>query len=415
MQIRAIEGLILKHLDPFDADLYLRLFIETMPSDEIDASLLGLLKEKLRDDWIDICKDHHRAILLDSEFAKSYINLINDFVKEGLLTHQDRADLMISPFEEQYKIQNEHAPSLNTLMNIAIAGARLIGYPTADEQDYPLSRIAPLSAKALAQNRAGFLKREMIITQMSVLYFLLHKFCTVEQREILFEVIAYRANTTAEEQRAERGLLSFLIHSPQESKLFFAREEGYINFNPIRERDELRAVEDYIPSTTTALFESICFSESIALFLKVIHRTRHADNLYFQKEAVNFIEAEFYRKPDQSYQASLAFAKELLLETDRLKTRPSVFKNAIYIFCLKHYINIRQGHPQSLFFSFSPQTKIRAANQLIEQINDNSTSLGLREALAVKEGRLGEICSLFTQPEMESLRHQEGQPDSHRF
>ncbi len=389
MKVKDFKAIISAHLVTVDEDSFLQWVQDKKEDEPLDDSIIPAIKNLLIENW-------HQTVqyLPVAEWGKiPYSALIDSFTKHKIFSQNERADLIFPYLQARFHHDKSPSLTLDDYLAVLIRTARLCGYPEEQDLHYPVDRLSHLlTVDDVLRNRQAPLKRQTIMTSMAVLHFLIHKKCTALQQDLIQMAIWYRKDTTKEEQLAESLFFKFICENESLCKGLFKQQGCYIDMRIILENSELMKLRALLPERKPQLLDRVCFSESICLFLEAFRQVGSIDAVALQNVAVEAIHASYSKSAHHSLDSALTLANQLMEESRDLRVQiQSLFQNAILIFSLQEYVKCLTLDNRYHFFSFSPATKIAAANKMIQRMNGQCNELNFAESLAMREGRLGQI------------------------
>ncbi|PWY57026.1 hypothetical protein DGG96_01135 [Legionella qingyii] len=305
------------------------------------------------------------------------------------------ADFHHSILYEELKNNFDHLAGnrlmITELMPLFIRASRMLGYKERSENDYPLLR---LNAGTTSEKPQVIVKMKDVLFLLRTLYYLIYKYCTVEQLTLIPFLIHFRSHTTDEERRSELAIFNWLTQNTDECIKFFNTHNQYIDTRSIKFLEDLRKVTHLIPTLRVDFLSATDQSRWIYPFIQQVRFNPGDTEDELIEKTFHLLELDFATRKEKSLAAGLSFASEVNRQARILTSQEaSVVYLATCLFCLEEYKKNRQKDSRDKYslWSFSAETRCQAAEKRKLAILGKPVKFGFFESLAINQGQLKKV------------------------
>lgn len=398
-----VEQLLKSKIDPLKApreivDLISKLVKVLAPFDDVDdvnSGMLSPVRELIEQFW-------HWAICnipydqwKEGTYATSWLSLQQLLVKEGLLVADFHHPILYEALKNQFNHLAENRLKITELMPLLIRASRMLGYMMPTEDGYPFVK---LDAGITAHMPQEITKIKDIMFLLRAAFYLIYKYCTVEQLKLMPFLIYFRNPTTDEERRSEFAIFDYLTQNTAGCIEFFNTYDEYIDTRSITLIEALRNVSTWMPTRRSDFLSVTNRSRWLYPFIQHVRLATEddldvGDDLI--KRTLRLLELDFATQKDQSFTGALSFTAAVKRQAQVLTNKEAkLVHSAACLFCLEKYIKHREEDPRGdkySFLSLSGETKCHAAEKRKSVILGRPSKFGFFETLAINQGRLKKL------------------------
>jgi hypothetical protein len=359
---------------------------------DLQSEMMGPIKHLIKEFWTWVSHNLPCDTWQNHSKVMPWLGFQRAFEKACLLDRDFHHPILFQELQNRYDGVFNNQLRIAELLPLLIRASRMIGYAEKGQLDaYPFLKLDQQIAAKRPQEIAK-LKDAMVLLRASL--YLIHRYCTVEQLDLLPFLIYFRYHTTAEEQRSELAIFNWLTKKSGDSIIFFNANPDLVDMRAIKLIDALTNVTHLIPTTRSE-------------FLKVTHERRWIYSFIQQNrdkskdsesdlinETLRLLNSDFATHRDKSYSAALDFVAQVKKQRHSLsRDEAKIVHTASYLFCLEQYIKQRREdeRPKYSRLSFSGHTKCKAAEKKQLALRGEAVSFGFFESMAVKQGRLNDL------------------------
>ncbi|STY28640.1 Uncharacterised protein [Legionella wadsworthii] len=325
----------------------------------------------------------------DDSQVGPWIALENFLAKAGVLPadyhHPILYESLLNHFNE---LAGDHLKA-NELIPLIITASRMLGYKEQAEEGYPWLR---LNQFIVDQKPQELPKIKDIMFLLRGAFYLMYRFCTVEQLALLPFLIYFRHPTTDEERRSELAIFNWLDQKPAHCVDFFNRYDEYIDCRSITFVNALKNIVDCIPTKRSDFLIATNRSRWIYPFVQKA-RVEHVREDILDK-TVHLLEVDFATRKDQSVGGVLNFIDGIKRQAKTLTCQEArIVHSAASLLCLNTYIQNRKQDKRDKysFLSISGETKCAAAEKKQSAVRGKPNPLSFFETIAINQGRLKKL------------------------
>lgn len=330
-------------------------------------------------------------------YVTPWISLQQLLVKEGLLAADFHHPILYEVLKHQFNLLAGNRLQITDLMPLFIRAGRMLKYMQPNDEGYPFVK---LHAEIAARRPQELAKIKDIIFLLRASFYLIYRYCTIEQLALMPSLIYFRDVTTDEERRSECAIFSYLAKNTADCIEFFNTYDDYIDTRSIALIDALRNVSAWMPTKRSDFLSATNRSRWVYPF---IQQARFAQNNTGDLKAgddlinstLHLLEQDFSTRKDQSFSGALSFIaavrrQKRVLTNDEAK----LVHSAVSLFAFNQYIKHREEDPRGdrySILSLSGETKCHAAEKRKSAILGQPSKFGFFETLAINQGRLKKL------------------------
>ncbi|KTD72696.1 hypothetical protein [Legionella tucsonensis] len=409
-----IEQLLKSKIDPLKVpkeiiDLISKLVKVLEPFDDVDdvnSGMLSPVRELIEQFW-------HWAICnipydqwKEGTYATSWLSLQQLLVKESLLVADFHHPILYEALKNQFNHLAENRLKITELMPLLIRASRMLGYMMPTEDGYPFVK---LDARITAHMPQEITKIKDIMFLLRAAFYLIYKYCTVEQLKLMPFLIYFRNPTTDEERRSEFAIFDYLTQNTAGCIEFFNTYDEYIDTRSITLIEALRDVSTWMPTNRSDFLSATNRNRWIYPFIQQVRFTQIDTGDDLINKTLHLLEADFVTRKDQSFTGALSFTAAVKRQAGILTHEETkLVHSAVYLFCLNKYIKHREEDPRGdkhSFLSLSGETKCHAAEKRKLAILGSPVKLGFFETLAINQGRLKKLVDFLEVDQVPDLEN----------
>ncbi|AWN73648.1 hypothetical protein LEAN103870_10285 [Legionella anisa] len=329
----------------------------------------------------------------EGTYVIPWLSLQRLLVKEGLLAADFHHPVLYEALKNQFNHLAGNRLKITELMPLLIRAGRMLGYMDPTENGYPFVR---LHAGIAARMPQEITKIKDIMFLLRSAFYLIYKYCTVEQLTLMPFLIYFRNLTTDEERRSELAIFNYLTQNTADCIEFFNTYDEYIDTRSITLIDALQNVSAWMPTKRPDFLNATNRSRWIYPFIQQV-RLAAGDDLGNDliNSTLHLLELDFATRKDQSFTGALSFTAAVKRQAQVLTNEEAkLVHSATCLFCLEKYIKHRVEDPlgdKHSFLSLSGETKCHAAEKRMSAILGRPTRFGFFETLAINQGRLKKL------------------------
>ncbi|WP_131794224.1 hypothetical protein [Fluoribacter gormanii] len=284
---------------------------------------------------------------------------------------------------------------ITELMPLFIRASRMLGYEERRENGYPLVR---LNAGTTSEKPQVIVKMKDVLFLLRALFYLIYRYCTVEQLNLIPFLIYFRSHTTDEERRSELAIFNWLTQNTNECIRFFNTHDQYIDFRSIKFIDALQRVTHLIPRLRVDFLSATNQSRWIYPFIQLVRLDQGDTEDQLIEKTFHLLELDFATRKDKSLAAGLSFASAVNRQARILNSQEAkIVYSAICLFCLEEYKKNREedSRDKHSLWSISGETKCHAAEKQKLAALGKPVKFGFFETLAINQGRLKKVVNFL--------------------
>lgn len=343
-------------------------------------------------------------------YVTPWLSLQQLLVKKGLLAADFHHPVLYEVLKNQFNHLAGNCLKITEIMPLLIRASRMLGYMEPAEKGYPFVK---LHAGIAAQKPQELAKIKDIMFLLRASFYLLYRYCTVEQLALMPFLIYFRDVTTEEERRSECAIFNYLSQNSADCIEFFNTYDDYIDTRSIALIDALRHVSAWMPTKRSDFLSATNRSCWIYPFIQQARLAQidTGDNLNAGEGLINstlhLLEQDFATRKDQSFTGALSFTAAVKRQMRVLTNQEAkLVHSAVCLFGFNQYIKHREEDPRGdkhSFLSLSGETKCHAAEKRKLAILGRPTRFSFFETLAIKQGRLKKLVDFLEEtPETDS-------------
>ncbi len=321
----------------------------------------------------------------------SWLSLQQSLIKAGLLGADFHHPILYEVLENHFNQLAGKGLRITELMPLLIRASRMLGYANHNEADYPFVK---LNAGIAAQKPQEIAKIKDIMFLLRSVFYLISRYCTLEQLTLMPFLIDFRYSTTDEERRSELAIFNWLTQNTAECLEFFNTHDQYIDTRSITLIESLQNVTDLIPTARGDFLRATNRSRWIYHFIQQARVCEGGTEDDLIESTLHLLDQDFSTQKDQSFASVLNFTAAVNKQARMLAGwEAKVVHSAIFLFCLEKYIKQRKedARDKHSFLSLSGETKRQAAEKRKSVVLGKPVRFGFFETLAINQGRLKKL------------------------